>query len=86
MVGARRHQGHQPLREEPAGRQLKLFLDLHTMSVPSGEVSARWGHLHSAQARTERAAWTVLRAAALTVARTRGVAVPLSWSWSHQRL
>ena len=22
-------------------------------------------------------------AAALTVARTRGVAVPLSWSWSH---
>ena len=23
-------------------------------------------------------------AAALTVARTRGVAMPLSWSWSHQ--
>ena len=25
-------------------------------------------------------------AAALTVARTRGVAVPLPWSWSHQPL
>ena len=33
-ANARLHQGHQPLREERVG---KLFLDLHTVSAPSGE-------------------------------------------------
>ena len=55
----------------------KLFLDLHTMSAPSGEERTL-----GTSAQVERAVDGA--AAALTVARTRGVAVPLSWSWSHQ--
>ena len=53
----------------------KLFPDLHTMS--SGEEHARWMQPHRSNALDGAAA-------ALIVARTRGVAVPLSWSWSHQ--
>ena len=52
------------------------------MSAPSGE-QRRTG----AAAQFERAGRCCRinsAAAALTVARTRGVAVPLSWSWSHQ--
>ena len=55
----------------------KLFLDLHTVLALSGEERTRWIHLHRSNALDGAAA-------ALTVARTRGVAVPLSWSWSHQ--
>jgi len=58
----------------------KLFPDLHTMSAPSGEertLDTSVIHLHRSNALDGAAV-------ALTVARTRGVAVPLSWSWSHQ--
>ena len=55
----------------------KLFLDLHTVSVPSGEERTLDMQPHRSNALDGAAA-------ALTVARTRGVAMPLSWSWSHQ--
>ena len=59
----------------------KLFLDLHTVSAPSGEERTlglgRWGQPHRSSALDGAAA-------VLTAARTRGVAVRLSLSWSHQ--
>ena len=55
----------------------KLFPDLHTVSAPSGEERTL-----DTSAQVDNALDGA--AAALTVARTRGVAVPLSWSWSHQ--
>jgi hypothetical protein len=56
----------------------KLFPDLHTVSAPSGEErTLDTSLLHRSNALDGAAA-------ALTVARTRGVAMPLSWSWSHQ--
>ena len=57
----------------------KLFLDLHTVSAPSGEERTL-----KAAAQVENALDGVRVAAALKAARTRGVAMPLSWSWSHQ--
>ena len=55
----------------------KLFLDLHTVSAPSGEERT----LEEA-AQVERAGRCCRRFDSGT--HTRGVAVPLSWSWSHQ--
>jgi hypothetical protein len=54
-----------------------LFLDLPTMSAPSGE------ERRTECAEPHRSSALDGAAAALTVARTRCVAVPLSWSWSH---
>jgi hypothetical protein len=50
----------------------KLLLALHTVTAPSGEERTL-----DAAAQVERAKWC--GAAALTVARTRAVAMPLSW-------
>ena len=59
----------------------KLFPDLHTVSAPSGEERTL-----GAAAQVERGYALDGAAAALTVAHTRGVAMPLSWSWSHHSL
>eukprot|EP00964_Phaeocystis_antarctica_P135624 scaffold99969_cov52-Phaeocystis_antarctica.AAC.1 len=55
----------------------KLFLDLHTVY---------WRRVASSAERVQPHRSSALdgAAAALTVALRRGVAVPLSWSWSHQ--
>ena len=54
----------------------KLFLDLHTVSAPSGEE-----RMLNAAAQVERAGRCCRRQ---DRARTRGVAVLLAWSWSPQ--
>jgi hypothetical protein len=61
----------------------KLFLDLHTVRV-----GAEWRGERTlgAAAQVERGYALDGAAAALTVAHTRGVAMPLSWSWSHHSL
>ena len=62
----------------------KLFLDLHTVSAPSGEERTlglgRWGA--AAQVASERTGWCCRRFDCRTHA--SGVAVRLSLSWSHQ--
>jgi len=55
----------------------KLFLDLHTVSAPSGEE-------RTLGAAAQRSNALDGAAAALTVTPGRSVAVSLSWSWSHQ--
>ena len=57
----------------------KLFLDLHTVSAPSGEERTL-----GAAAQVERAKAVHGAAAALTVTLRRGVAVSLPRSWSRQ--
>ena len=69
-------QGHQPLLAEHVS-SAKLFLDLHIVSAPSGEERTLNAQPHRSNALDGAAA-------ASTVACTRGVAVPLSWSWSHE--
>ena len=70
----RLHRGHQPLREERVGK-----------AVP-GLAHRVWRRVASSAERVQPHRSSALdgAAAALTVARTRGVAMPLSWSWSHQ--
>jgi hypothetical protein len=56
----------------------KLFLDLHTVSAPSGEERRT-----SASAQVERTGRCCRRFDSGTHAWS-GVAMPLSWYWSHQ--
>ena len=58
----------------------KLFLDLHTMSAPSGEERT----LDASQMHPHRSNALHGAAAILTVTLRRGVAVSLSWSCFHQ--
>ena len=81
----RLHQGHQPLREERVG---KLFLDLHTVSAPSGEERTL-----GAAAQVERARWCCRRFDSDTQTRCgsagcakRGLFVTVSTKGSHNRL
>ena len=74
MIGCIKATTAGPLREEPASA--KLFLDFCTPCWRRVARSARWGQPHRSSALDGAAA-------ALTVARTRGVAMPLSWCWSH---
>ena len=64
-----RHQGHQLLREERVSA--KLFLDLHTVSAPSGEERTLNVAAHVEPSNALDGA-----AAVLTVARTRGEVWP----------
>jgi hypothetical protein len=48
-LNGRRHHGHQPLCEERVGSK-KLFLNLHTVSAPSGEERTCRVHPHRSNA------------------------------------